>query len=146
MPGNNTRGGKKHKKGKKKKVEEIRGPVILAENTQTYALVKRRLGGNRLEVECEDGKIRSAIIPGKLWKKIWLNFGDIILCDVESTGKDDVCYIKHKYTSKEQSILKSKGLIRFEIQNEETEIFQFEDETNKIIPQKMVPNLDELES
>jgi len=40
-----------------------------------YAIVTGRLGGNRLSVKLHDGRTEQAIIPGKLYKKVWLKEG-----------------------------------------------------------------------
>lgn len=141
MTKSNTCGGKKHKKGKKHRdVPVVVKKVQYAEDNQTYALVKNRLGGNRLNVECVDGKIRSAIIPGRLYKKIWLYPNDVLLCDLETTGKEDVCYVILKYNNKEISQLKMEGLINFEIENGEEDVF-VEDDSNLPVPQRKIENI-----
>ena len=93
----NKKGGKKFKRGKKTRVDTFdRKNVELAEGDQEYAKVLARVGGSRLEVECTDGKIRSAIIPGKFKRKVWMNPGDILLVNTSGTGGDKTCYIDKK--------------------------------------------------
>ena len=117
MPKSNVKGGKHHKRGKKHKpVMEFKNKDdIFAKKDQIYAMVVKKVGGSRLHVECSDKKMRTAIIPGKFFKKIWLNVGDIILCNIGSLTDDSVCYIAYKYTNKEANFLKSKNLIDFDI-------------------------------
>jgi translation initiation factor 1A len=118
MPKSNTRGGKKHKRGKKNRgndTDNHKGKVNYATDNQVYALVKKRYGGRRIDVECSDGKNRSAIIPGKMWKRVWMNPDDVLLCDLDATGDDAECYILQKYTPKEISILKAQGKITFDV-------------------------------
>jgi len=111
----NQRGGRKHKRGKKRPQDNnSRKNVELAENGQEYAKVLARLGGSRLEVECTDGKKRQAIIPGKFKRRIWMNPGDILLVSVDAVGDDSVCAVDRKYNYKEIVILRQKGLIKFE--------------------------------
>ncbi|QKF93677.1 translation initiation factor 1a [Fadolivirus algeromassiliense] len=118
MPRSNITGGKHHKKGKKHK-----GPVDIKQDNrietaamnQVYASIKKKVGGSRLLVECSDGKERSAIIPGKFFKKVWMNVGDIVLCDLNVGSDDSLCYISHKYTNKDANVLKSQGKFTFEI-------------------------------
>lgn len=125
MPRSNMIGGKHHKKGKKN-----RGPVNLnheakvemAGLNQIYGLVKKKIGGSRLTLECSDGKTRSAIIPGKFFKKVWMSVGDILLCDLNIESDDEICYICHKYTIKDATVLKSQGKITFEILDDKDEI------------------------
>ena len=144
MHKSNLTGGKHHKKGKKKKpINNIEQKLETANSTQVYAIAKKKLGGRRLEIECSDTKIRSAIIPGKLYKKIWINIGDIILCDLNIGGVDDICYITHKYNPKDANILKRQGLINFEIMDE-TPGYKFEDKSLEVQPQKFIPDINNL--
>lgn len=122
MARSNLTGGKHHKKGKKKRaiVDTVKEKKMeTAANNQVYALVKKKFGGSRLLVSCSDDKERSAIIPGKFFKKIWLNVGDLLLCDLNLGNDDSLCYIIHKYTIKDANKLKSQGKISFDISPEE---------------------------
>lgn len=120
MVGSNTIGGKHHKKNKKHRFEDDKKnkKIIYAENNQIYGIVKKKLGGNRLIVDCSDGKERSAIIPGKFFKKIWINPGDILLCDLNINDNNTQCYILEKYTSKDAKFLKSQGEFNFEVNDD----------------------------
>ena len=149
MPRSNLTGGKHHKKGKKKRPDNnpvSDNRVELAGESQVYALVKAKCGGNRLNVECSDGKVRSASIPGKFFKKVWMNAGDIILCDLNIGSDDSLCYIVHKYTSKDASMLKSQGKITFEVleDKEENNSFKFV-EKNTVPAQKRNLDLDNID-
>lgn len=148
MPKSNARGGKKHKRGKKNRdtdTDTQKGKVNYATDNQVYALVKKRYGGRRLDVECSDGKNRSALIPGKMWKRAWMNPDDILLCDLDATGNDDECYILQKYTPKEISILRSQNRITFEVEGLADGDYEFddlEDTVDKIQPQHNANKLD----
>lgn len=135
----NLHGGNKHKKGKNKKLvtDNIIDPklLILAQENQVYALVKKRMGGSYLSVECSDKKIRSALLPGKFKKRVWIYPGDIILCDLGAKGDDDSCLVNHKYRPGEVLLLQSKGYIEFEIQDGEIE-YEVEEEQMIIKPQR----------
>lgn len=128
MPRSNVTGGKHHKKGKKHK-----GPVNVNQDNkieyagvnQVYALVKKKVGGSRLLVECSDGKERSGLIPGRFFKKVWMNAGDIVLCDLNIESDDTICYINMKYTTKDANVLKSQGKISFDIAEEKEEMGGF---------------------
>ena len=149
MPRSNLTGGKHHKKGKKRKpntTQNLDNRVESAGDTQVYALVKSKPGGSRLRVECSDGKERSASIPGKFFKKLWMNVGDIILCDLNVGSDDSLCYVVHKYTNKDASVLKSQGKISFDIleDKEENNSFKFV-EKNTIPEQKRVLDLNNID-
>lgn len=134
----NKKGGKKFKRGKKN-VEDSNMPSTtrFAEEGQVYAQIKKRMGGSRLEVECSDSKVRSAIIPGRFKKRVWMNPGDVILVSIEDTSEDNLCYIEHKYKPGDISVLKIKGLITFE---EEEDAYEFGDDMDmQIIDQQNIP-------
>lgn len=135
MPGSNTTGGKHHKKGKKNK-----GPsnlnndnkIEFAGANQVYSIVKKKIGGKRIVLECSDGKERSGMIPGKLFKKVWLNVGDILLCELDIGSDDSRCHILSKYSAKDANVLKSQGKITFDITEEQQNEVSFKfGETNQ---------------
>ena len=116
----NKKGGKGHKKKKNTRESTLHNrPMIYAEKNQAYAQITQNMGGSRLQVKCSDGKKRSAIIPGRLRKRLWMRKDDIILCELGSMGNDKECHILHKYNNKEIGILQSKGFIDFEIVEKE---------------------------
>ena len=116
MNKSNVRGGKSHKRFKKHRPDEVtvQPQLQLCDKGQVYALVKSRNGGSRLQVECSDGISRSAIIPGKFYKKVWFNQYDLTLCDLNIGGDDKQCYVVHKYTIKDAVKLKNLGKVTFE--------------------------------
>ncbi len=142
----NKIGGKKHKRGKRISEDDFYTKQIeYAEDGQEYARVIRRLGGSRLLVECTDGKERSAIIRGKLKKRVWMNPGDIILVSVDATGKDQDCYIELKYDKRQSVILRQKGLIKFDNDEiEEDDNLKFTDR-NDVAQQPNVNNITNLD-
>jgi len=128
----NTRGGNKHKKLKNHSEpifnkKELR--IAIPENSEFYAKVIKQMGCRRVRVLCSD-KVRSCMIPGKMWKRVWLNEGDIILCQgyANSSVNDDVCVVCYKYTPTEISSLKNKGFLTFINNTEEI----FDDNTENI--------------
>ena len=150
MPRSNTTGGKHHKKGKKRPNggnQSENGMVETAGANQIYACVKKKVGGTRISIDCSDQKERSGIIPGKFYKKVWMNIGDIVLCDLNIGADDSVCYIVHKYTPKEAHTLKSQGLITFEVEqeNDDKSGYKFvEENTIKIAPQRNLKMIDDI--
>ncbi|ARF09693.1 translation initiation factor 1A / IF-1 [Indivirus ILV1] len=124
----NTQGGKHHKKGKKRRNENSDGKIVYAEQNQVYAFVTKKVGGSRINVNCSDTKDRSGLIPGKFFKRVWLNEGDILLCEL-NPNDDSQCYILHKYSHKDASTLKSQGKITFNLNEDESDNhgYDFED-------------------
>lgn len=143
----NVIGGKKHKKYRNQKLDSgPKGVLQYCQKNQVYCTVIKRLGGTRLLVSCSDGKVRNAIISGKFKRKVWMNTGDILLCDLATTGKDNECTIVHKYTQSDGVALKSRGLLDFgenEVVNTMTDV-EFTDDVYKVPDQKIIPSLDDL--
>ncbi|MEM2636949.1 MAG: translation initiation factor aIF-1A [Candidatus Korarchaeota archaeon] len=59
----------------RKTKDDVRPPM----EGELLAIVIRRLGGDIVEVKCEDGVVRQARIPGKMKKRVWIHTGDILL-------------------------------------------------------------------
>ena len=132
MPKNLT-GGKRHK-GKKNKpiVPQDDAKIEYAGDNQFYACVKKKVGGQRLIVTCSDDKERSAVIPGKFFKRVWMNVGDIVLCNANTDGKDENCFIVYKYNNREASTLKSQGKIQFDVtQEKEDQTYEIPEESDE---------------
>lgn len=131
----NTTGGKGHKQRKNKSPNQNQSRrLVLIDDKQTYAIVRKKPGGKRLLVECvgEENKLRSAIMPGNIYKKIWINVGDVVLCERETTGLTKDCSIVHKYTPQEVKTLKDMGEIYFDISDGVG--CEFVDSVNRTIP------------
>ena len=126
----NTKGGKHHKKQKRTTGQKEDGKLLYAEENQIYATVVKKVGGSRMLVLCSDTIERSGLIPGKLFKRVWLGIGDILLCEL-NLEDDSQCYITHKYSNKHANMLKAQGKITFNINDEEDEVnagYGFEDQ------------------
>jgi translation initiation factor 1A len=113
MKKSNQTGGKSHKKFKKSQPVQPKQDLLLAKPDQIYALVKNKQGGTRLSVLCSDNKMRSAIIKGNMYKKVWINQQDVLLCDLFD-DQPETCYVLHKYSLNEARQLKKLKEIPFE--------------------------------
>lgn len=113
----NIFGGNKHKRGKNKRATDDQETthVTLSEEGQVYAIVKKKLGGTRVQGLCSDGIERQIILRGKMLKKVWVNSNDILLCDLNTTGKASECSAVIKYKPHEIRMLKDKCEINFEV-------------------------------
>jgi len=107
MPKNKGKGGKARRRGKNEN-ETIKRELVLKEEGQEYGQVVKKLGDNRLEVYCFDGKSRQCRIRGKMIRKVWVNPGDIVLVSVRDF-EDDKADIIHKYLPAEIQELKNDG-------------------------------------
>lgn len=105
MGKSNTKGGKKHKRGKKQKFEESRD-LQFKEDGQEYAQITKKFGNGRFSLKCFDGKERMGILCGTMRRRVWVNDGDIILVSLRGF-QDEKADIIMKYTDSEARNLKT---------------------------------------
>jgi translation initiation factor 1A len=80
---------------------------------EVIGIIEERLGGNKMKVNCLDGKTRNSRVPGRLKRKLWLRPGDVVLVEPWELDKDkgDVIF---KYPSNQIEWLKRNGYIKTE--------------------------------
>ena len=84
--------------------------VRLPRQGEIIGMVMQRLGGNRMEVQCADGKTRNGRVPGRFKRSMWLRPKDIVLVKpwVDDDDKADVIF---HYHSSAVNQLRKKGLL-----------------------------------
>lgn len=90
--------------------QEIR--VKTPRGKETLGVVEAMLGVNKLKVRCQDGKVRTVRIPGRLRKRVWIHEQDIILVepwDIQTDTNGDVVW---RYSPTEASWLRRKGILK----------------------------------
>ncbi len=78
---------------------------------EMFALVKEFSGGSRLVAVCEDNKTRMVRIGGRLKKKVWVRWGDLIIIKkwvIQEDSKDDLVY---RYNKTQKEVLKREGML-----------------------------------
>ncbi|MEM1535496.1 MAG: translation initiation factor eIF-1A [Candidatus Pacearchaeota archaeon] len=101
------KGGEEGEEGEEKEVR-----VLLPRENQVIGIVERRLGGNKMQVECTDGNTRVARVPGRFKKKLWIRPNDVVLIEkweLEGDKKGDIIY---KYSPAAVEKLKEMGLLK----------------------------------
>jgi translation initiation factor 1A len=80
---------------------------------EVIGVIEERLGGNKMKVNCLDGKTRNSRVPGRLKRKLWLRPGDVVLIEPWELDKSkgDVIF---KYPSNQIEWLKRNGYIKTE--------------------------------
>ena len=109
MPKNFGKGGNKRKKGKKP-LQETR-EFRFKEECEEYARIIKLLGDGRFQCTCSDGVDRIAHLRHKMWKKVWLKCGDVVLISLRDY-EPEKCDIIDKYTEKEIAKLLKNGEIK----------------------------------
>ena len=53
--------------------------VPLPKEGEVIGIVEQRLGGNKMMINCLDGKPRNCRVPGRLRRRLWLRPDDIVM-------------------------------------------------------------------
>ena len=99
----------KHKNQDQESPEKIR--VKLPRGEEVIGIIEQRLGGNKMLVNCLDGKTRNCRVPGRLRRALWLRPGNVVIIQPWELDKDkgDVIF---KYNPTQVSWLKRKGFLK----------------------------------
>ncbi len=92
-------------------MEEEIARMPLPKEDEVLGVVEERLGGNKVRVKCQDGKLRICRIPGKYRTKLWLRVGDIVLVkpwEIQGDERGDVIF---SYSRAQVEWLRKKGIL-----------------------------------
>ena len=53
--------------------------VKLPKGGEIIGIIEQRLGGNKMMVNCLDGKSRNCRVPGRLRRRLWLRPNDVVI-------------------------------------------------------------------
>ncbi len=103
----------KDNQNKDNKNEEKVIRVRLPRGEEVIGIIEQRLGGNKMFVNCLDGKKRNCRVPGRLKRKLWLRPGDVVIVEPWELDKNkgDVIF---KYRTNQIEWLKEKGYLKSE--------------------------------
>jgi translation initiation factor 1A len=82
----------------------------LPTDAETFAVVTDMLGANRVRVRCADGTDRTARIPGRMQKRVWIREGDVVLVEPWE-WQDAKGDITHRYEPAAAEQLRGAGYI-----------------------------------
>ena len=85
----------------------------LPRGKEIIGTIEQRLGGNKMMVNCLDGKSRNCRVPGRLKRKLWLRPNDVVLIEPWEFDHDkgDVIF---KYPGNQIAWLRKKGYLKEE--------------------------------
>jgi translation initiation factor 1A len=89
------------------------GRVPLPRGEETIGVIEQRLGGNKMLVNCSDGKVRNSRVPGRLKRKLWLRPGDVVIVEPWELDKNKGDVIL-KYKPNQVEWLKKNGHLKTE--------------------------------
>ncbi len=87
------------------------GRVKLPRGREVIGIIEQRLGGNKMRVNCTDGKSRVCRVPGRLRRKLWLRPDDVVIIEPWEldNAKGDVLF---KYRPIQISWLRKQGHLK----------------------------------
>jgi len=99
------------KSGNEEEQKIVRAP--LPKKGQIIGIIEQRLGGNKMMVNCLDGKQRNCRVPGRLRRKLWLRPDDIVIVEPWEldNNKGDIIY---KYRTNQIEWLKKNNYLENE--------------------------------
>ena len=85
----------------------------LPQGREVIGIIEQRLGGNKMRVNCLDGKSRICRVPGRLRRRLWLRPDDVVIVEpweLDNTKGD----ILLKYRINQIEWLKKHGFLKEE--------------------------------
>ena len=89
---------------------EGQSDLHMPDDDELFAVVQEMLGANRVRVRCEDGEERTARIPGRMQKRIWIREDDVVLVDLWD-WQEEKADITWRYEKAEADQLREEGYV-----------------------------------
>jgi len=83
--------------------------IRLPRAPEVLGTVTMMVGGDKMKVQCEDGRERLCRIPGKMRKRMWVRMNDLVLVEPWSVQGDERGDLAFKYTPTQANWLRRKG-------------------------------------
>ena len=90
---------------------ERQGDLRMPGDGEVFAEVTEMLGANRVTVRCADGVERTARIPGRMQKRVWIREDDLVIVDPWD-WQGEKADIVHRYEQSEADKLRNDGHIQ----------------------------------
>lgn len=82
----------------------------MPEDEEVFAEVTNMLGANRVRVRCTDGTERTARIPGRMQKRVWIREGDVVLVEPWD-WQDEKADVTWRYEKADADRLRDEGYL-----------------------------------
>ncbi|MEK6844715.1 MAG: translation initiation factor eIF-1A [Nanoarchaeota archaeon] len=102
---------KKRLKNQEEQPQVTRAP--LPKGREVIGIIEQRYGGNKMKVNCLDGKERNCRVPGRLKRKLWLRPNDVVIIEPWELDPDKGDVVL-KYHSSQIEWLKRNGFLKTE--------------------------------
>ena len=83
----------------------------MPEEDELFAVVTGMLGANRIEVRCMDGTDRTARIPGRMQKRVWIREDDVVLVSPWD-WQDEKADVEWRYDKGDADRLREEGHVQ----------------------------------
>ena len=90
---------------------EGRTDLRMPDEDEVFATVTSMLGANRVKVRCADGVERTARIPGKMRKRVWIREDDVVLVEPWD-WQDEKADVTWRYENQQAEQLRREGHIQ----------------------------------
>ena len=80
----------------------------MPEEGEVFAVVEEMLGANRVRVRCADGKERTARIPGRMQKRVWIRQDDVVVVEPWD-WQDEKADVVWRYDKQDADRLREEG-------------------------------------
>jgi translation initiation factor 1A len=90
---------------------QSRKNLRMPDDDEVFAVVTEMLGANRVQVRCMDGVERTARIPGRMQKRVWIREDDVVLVSPWD-WQDEKADIEWRYDKQDADQLRREGHIQ----------------------------------
>lgn len=90
--------------------EGQRKDLRMPSEDEVFAVVTDMLGANRVRVRCADGEERTARIPGRMQKRVWIRQDDVVLVEPWE-WQDEKADITWRFDKQDAEQLREEGHI-----------------------------------
>ncbi|CAI48258.2 translation initiation factor aIF-1A [Natronomonas pharaonis DSM 2160] len=91
--------------------ETQRKDLRMPDDSEMFATVTEMLGGQRVRLQCNDGKERMGRIPGRMRFRTWINKDDVVLIEPWD-WQDEKADIEWRYEEADANQLRREGHIK----------------------------------
>ena len=91
--------------------ESTNTELRMPEGDEVFAVVTGMLGANRIAVRCADGTERTARIPGRMQKRVWIRKDDIVLVSPWD-WQDEKADVEWRYDNRAADRLREEGHVQ----------------------------------
>jgi len=85
--------------------------IRMPRGKEVIGIVEQRLGGNRMEVRCTDGKTRNCRVPGRFKRAFWIRPKDVVIVEPWDGDNEKADIIFH-YPKNAAGQLRKRGLLK----------------------------------